>query len=80
MYVLGVSDPHCPSAAIIAICELLTVPPSPGLPPVATRYTSALAEGHVYSPVIVNPPLASVVTAGFSNAVAAEPSPVAPTA
>ena len=48
MYVLEVSDPHCPNAAIIASCPLFTVPDIPGLPPVATMYTSAVAEGHTY--------------------------------
>src|ERR1035441_4447104 len=46
---------------------LFTLPPSPGLPPVETRYTGGFVVGHVYFPVIENVPSFAVVTVLVSN-------------
>jgi hypothetical protein len=74
--------PQGPSTAISAIAVLFVPGLSPGfgLPPFAVMYTSVDADGQVYAPVMSKFPFASLVTGCVSSAVAAEPSPVVPTA
>jgi hypothetical protein len=48
MNVEGVKFPQAPSAVIIDKVGLFVPGASPGLPPVATRYTSDEAEGQLY--------------------------------
>jgi hypothetical protein len=72
--------PQGPSAAISAIAVLFVPGLSPGLPPFAVMYTSVDADGQVYAPVMSKFPFVSLVTGCVRSAVAAEPSPIVPTA
>jgi len=68
---------HDPSAAMSAK-ELLV--PAPLLPPVATKYICAEAEGHAYSPVILKLPPVPLVTVLESCVVFVDPYPPEPAA
>jgi hypothetical protein len=68
------------ASSVINVAPGFSIPRCAREPPVATRYTSLVEEGHDRRPDILKFPVSSVFTGLLRRAVAADPSPVVPVA